>query len=87
MTRGRALLCELTGKGESKGKVTGAELSRLLKISGASLFAWQCGRSRPKPCYRDILESQYGIPAESWLTDEERERVEAIKAAIQESAA
>lgn len=79
MTRGRMLLCELTGKGESKGQLTGAQLARLLKVSAPSLFAWQCGRSRPESKHRDMLEVRFGIPATSWRTDEEQRELDAAK--------
>lgn len=89
MTRGRMLLCELTGKGKGKGQITGAQLARLLKVSAPSLFAWQCGRSRPESKHRDVLEVRFGIPATSWRTDEEQRELDALKGErdAQESAA
>lgn len=56
-----------------KGRfLTQAEVARRVGVSKQVVSRWVAGDTRPEPERRALLESEFGIPAEAWLTPEER---------------
>jgi hypothetical protein len=72
-------MVQTEGTGRLRSIVDGSSLSevaRRLTANGAQASAsnvrgWTRGR-RPREAVRFVLKSLYGIPAEAWLTTEER---------------
>ncbi len=46
-------------------------LAEMIGVAGPCAWAWLCGKNRPDHHFRIALERIAGIPAVSWLTDDE----------------
>lgn len=53
--------------------ISQAAIARVLGVPRASVCAWQLGQRRPTAPMRIKIREAFGIAAEAWLTDEERE--------------
>lgn len=54
-------------------------LAEALGVSQPPVSEWLSGRSRPSPVNRIAIESLTGIPASSWLTEEEVSKLESLQ--------
>jgi hypothetical protein len=79
MVEGHALLRRYI---DEERRITRVETAGELKVSVASVHYWVSGGQRPRAFERDLIEKWSGgaVPAESWATDEERERLAALSA-------
>lgn len=72
---------ELLRKALEETGTSFAEVERSLGVGNGVVGRWVIGSRRPEHHLRLALEALFGIPAESWLTDEERALVERAKGA------
>jgi DNA-binding transcriptional regulator YiaG len=80
-TEGRRMLAAYL---ESSDEHTQTSLAQVLEIGQSSISLWVNGRSRPEPHHRDALAllTRGAVPVESWLTDDERQKVARARAAM-----
>jgi transcriptional regulator with XRE-family HTH domain len=52
--------------------LTKAEVARRVGVSHQVVSDWAAGMKRPAPEHREILQREFGIPVEAWLTPDER---------------
>ena len=76
-TKGVALLKAFL----KKNKLSQADASRALDVSGVVVCLWCSGKQRPRTEYRDALEiwTSGAVPASSWESAEDREAVSHVK--------
>jgi transcriptional regulator with XRE-family HTH domain len=53
--------------------LTKAEVARRVGVSHQVVSDWVAGMKRPVLEHREILQREFGIPVEAWLTPDERE--------------
>jgi transcriptional regulator with XRE-family HTH domain len=56
-----------------------ASLAYALDITPQAVSNWTRGRERPSPVHRIAIEKLTGIPADAWLTEEERQAIAACE--------
>ncbi len=66
-TYGRSRLIEVC---ERRG--VARSVARQLGAAPATISRWLDGTTRPEPHLRAALERLFGIPADAWMTDDER---------------
>lgn len=57
-------------------EITVAGLARMLGVKPPAVSNWLSGHARPKTQYRLAIEKIAGVPFASWLTAEEKERLD-----------
>lgn len=62
-------------------------LARELGIAQPSARAWVVGKARPDHDMREAIHLLTGVPAESWRTPAERERLAEVRARIEQRTA
>jgi transcriptional regulator with XRE-family HTH domain len=67
----RVALCEAM----KTGGHTQSWLSNVLKVSQPTVSSWMTGKFYPGPEYRPAIRLLFGIPEESWMSDDERLRL------------
>jgi len=61
-------------------KLTQKALAQALGVTPQAVSSWVVGRARPSPPLRAAIERITGIPADAWLTDQERALIESVQA-------
>lgn len=59
-------------------QTTQAALARQIGVSAPTVSRWASGSDRPDVVWREVLAKVADIPAEAWLTREERRTLERV---------
>lgn len=68
-------------------RMSQAEIAKRLGVTQQAVSSWVSGRTRPPAHHRKALQQLVGVAEDDWLTDEERQQVEAATSSPTKGAA